>query len=341
MRRMSAALVALTAAIALLALGSPAWAAPKPKPKSFSVKPTEVRAGQEVRTSGKGCHRRQLVRIYLDNKVVDWARADNEGEFVEFVRIFPNTSTGTHTMRARCDRRELGSVKIEVRRRGQFAVSPDRAPAGSRVTVSGSGCKPHSKVVIKFDGKKVGSTRADDDGRFSKRVRIPKKAEPGGEHFITVRCDDRFLGSKRFTVLEPDYGRGSGDLVTTDRTTVAAGETVTVTGENCPDQTPVAKLDGKTVALTVASQGKGFTAKAAIPKGTAPGRHQLQAGCDAGSAGTTTLTVLDPEDTVWAGAEKPAADRSPNRDLAIVAGLLAGVAILLASLQLRRRGNRG
>jgi hypothetical protein len=63
MRRLSAALVALTAATALMALSSPAWAAPpKAKPKvtkakewPLAVSPSEVRSGQTVTVSGGGC----------------------------------------------------------------------------------------------------------------------------------------------------------------------------------------------------------------------------------------------------------------------------------------------
>ena len=50
MRKMSAALVAMVAAIALVALSAPAWAA-KSTSKSLVVSPTETKAGQMVQVS--------------------------------------------------------------------------------------------------------------------------------------------------------------------------------------------------------------------------------------------------------------------------------------------------
>jgi hypothetical protein len=72
MRRLSAALVAITAAIALVALAAPAWTKPKPKAKTVSkaltVAPTEVREGQMVKVSGGGCQGTGALVFRIDNK---------------------------------------------------------------------------------------------------------------------------------------------------------------------------------------------------------------------------------------------------------------------------------
>ena len=67
MRRMSAALVAITAAIALSALAAPAWAS-KPASKSLEVSPTDTKAGQMVKVSGGGCKGITILIFLIDGK---------------------------------------------------------------------------------------------------------------------------------------------------------------------------------------------------------------------------------------------------------------------------------
>ena len=118
-----------------------------------------------------------------------------------------------------------------------------------------------------------------------------------------------------------------------------AGQAVTVRGTKCPTGQPTASLDGQRVDLAVnrGADGKGFTATATIPASATPGKHTLWAGCDAGSAGSTTLHVLE--------AAEPAAARlvfgaQPPTDLALWAGLFSGVAVLVASIGITTRRRR-
>ena len=258
MRRLSAALVALTAAIALTALASPTWASPthesKPKAK-----------GHRTRTS--------------------------------------------------------------------FDVSPDTVVAGDKVHADGNGCRRHASVKIKLDGKVIARFHADKFGNFDRRVRIPKRTKPG-RHVVSAYCNGRFIGADGIRVKR--RYQQHHDQVNSDRSVVEAGRLLTLTGDNCPDRQPSASLDGAPVKLTTTSNGKGFTAKAAIPRNTAPGRHKLWAGCDAGSAGTTELQVLDADSTETAAARQ-AFGPQPGSDLAIWAGLVAGIALLLASVGVGRR----
>jgi hypothetical protein len=122
---------------------------------------------------------------------------------------------------------------------------------------------------------------------------------------VSAKCRGRFVGSKKIKVIKA-YPAPKDDMLTVSRSSVPAGQAVTINGTDCPDKAPSASLDGQPVALTIdkaANKGKGFTATAAIPRETAPGKHSLSAGCEAGSAGTTELNVLDPE-TIESAAER-------------------------------------
>jgi hypothetical protein len=333
MRRVSAAIVALTAA-ALILTATPALAA---RSRSFNVNPKTVRAGQEVKVFGEGCDRgkRAFVRIYLDGVQIDDDRADRKGRFVDFVEIPHSVDPGKHRMKASCSGRRLGAVEITVKH-SRFNVTPRTVMQGGFIKVSGSGCKPGSNVVIKLDNRAIGHTRADTDGDFEVSVRIPKKTRVG-RHTVSAKCHGRFVGSKKIKVIEA-YPAPK-DMVTVSRSSVLAGQAVTVNGTDCPDKAPSASLDGQPVALKVdkAANGTGFTATAAIPRETAPGKHKLSAGCEAGSAGTTELNVLDPETTESAAERQPFDTQTGSGNLAIWAGLVAGIALLLASVTVGRR----
>ncbi len=332
MRRVTAAVVALTAA-ALVLTAAPALATRR-ESRSFNVNPKTVRAGQEVKAFGKGCNSRAFVRIYLDGIKIDTDRADRKGRFVDFVEIPNSTDPGKHRMRANCSGRGLGSVFIKVLH-SRFNVTPRTVKAGHFIKVSGSGCPPGSRVTIKLDGRVIATDRADRRGKFSKRVRIPESTSEG-RHVVSARCHGRFVGAKSIRVRNPYPAEA--DALNVDHSVVEAGHTVAVNGDDCPTRTPTASLDGQPIIMNVDqhTKGKGFSGTLTIPRGTAPGKHRLWAACDAGSAGTTELQVLDSATTESAVERQPFGTRTGS-NLAIWAGLVAGIALLLASVGVGRR----
>jgi hypothetical protein len=334
MRRVSAAVVALTAA-ALVLTAAPALAA---RSRSFNVNPKTVRAGQQVKVFGQGCDRgkRAFVRIYLDGIQIDTDRADTHGRFVDHVELPNSTDPGEHRMRASCSGRGLGSVLINVRR-SNFDVRPRTVEAGDFVRVTGSGCPKHSHVTIKLDGKVIATTRANGAGKFNKRVQIPEGTTEG-RHVVSARCNGRFVGRKSIVVTKYPHPH-SPRAVNVSHSVVQAGQTVAVSGDDCPTRTPSASLDGQPVVMNVdhRSNSKGFSGTVTIPRGTVAGRHRLWAACDAGSAGATELQVLDADATASAVERRPFETRTGNSNLAIWAGLLAGIALLLASITVSRR----
>jgi hypothetical protein len=337
MRRLSAALVALTAAIALMALVSPTWAKPTRESKPLVVSPTEVRPGQQVKVSGGGCRGITVLVLLIDSREFHRGRPSKSGDFAYQLKLPTGLRSGDHDMSGHCGRHHFGKARFKVshRSRTSFDVSPDTVVAGDRVNVDGNGCKRFASVKIKLDGRVIARFLADRFGNFDRSVRIPRRTRPG-RHVVSAYCNGRFIGADGIRVkrrYELD-----ADQVNSDQSVVEVGHTVTLTGDNCPDRQPSASLDGTPVKLISTSNGKGFTAKAAIPHSTAPGKHKLWAGCDAGSAGTTELQVLDADSTETA-ADYRAFDSQPVSDLAIWAGVVAGVALLLASVGvgLRRR----
>jgi hypothetical protein len=330
MRRLPAVLAAL-AATTLVLLAAPVSAAPIHR--GFDVSPELVRAGQEVKTFGVGCGSRAFVRIYLNGIQIATDRADSLGRFVEYVEVPTSVDLGEQTMKAGCSGRGLGSDSFTVRR-SRFNVSPRTLEAGDQLTVVGSLCKANSLVSVKLDGRVIGYTNANSAGSFRK-TKILSSSTNAGRHEVSARCGGLFVGAMSIRVIE-DYPSSASTLLTTDRSAVPAGQTVTLSGGDCPTGQPTASLDGQKLALAASRSAKGFTATATIPGDTTPGRHQLWAGCDAGSASTTELDVLDPA-TVAPAAAKQAFGTGQDAGTAMTLGLLAGVGLLAASVAVARR----
>jgi hypothetical protein len=215
----------------------------------------------------------------------------------------------------------------------RFKVRPHHVKPGDTITVTGR-CPGGDPVEIYFDKTLVASVPCTN-GRFTATFTVPGNTTTRETHLVSGYSDGHFLGARRVKVRNP-YPATKHDEVTVDRNTVRPGGTVTLKGSDCPDHAPVVSLDGGKVSLIVGRARSGFTAKAVIPKKTLPGRHELRAACDAGSVGTTSLQVLDPDQIVTAGARQPLGDR-PGHGVATVAALLAGCALLGASLWIGRR----
>jgi hypothetical protein len=225
-------------------------------------------------------------------------------------------------------------------KRAWFDVSPDVVTAGDKVWAEGSGCKRYSWVIIKLDGWPIRQTHADQYGTFDKGVRLPHNIRKG-RHLFSAKCGHRHIGSDGIKVKDKYYQHHNG--MHSYNSVVQAGKKLRVRGDDCPNGRPTAMLDRTPVDLKVLSKKQGFTAEARIPRGTAPGKHKLYAGCDAGSSGTTMLNVLDPDDLKSAADTGQAYGPQPPNQLALWAGLVAGFAVLIASVFLttRRRSRRG
>ena len=330
MRKLVVASVALTAAAALVVMGLPAQAAGGPR--SFKANAKTVRAGQPIKVSGKGCGNRAFVRFYLNGFEIDTDRADAAGGFSDNVEIPASTELGEAELKAGCSGYRVGVVTITVLG-SRFDVEPRRVEAGELITVSGTLCKASSYVTIKLNGEIVGTTRANARGQFRKQVRIPSDAH-GDDNEVSARCHGKFVGVKIIiiVIIYP----AQQNQVSADRTAVPAGQSVTLRGSDCPTGNPTASLDGQQLNLNVdrSAAGKGFRATATIPASVSPGRHSLWAGCDAGSAGTTQLQVLE-------GAQPAAAKMEfgaqPPSGLALWFGLFSGIAVLVASVAITTR----
>jgi hypothetical protein len=358
MRRLSAALVALSAATALSALSAPAWAAPakaKPKPQPvrewpLAVSPSEVHSGQTVTVSGRGCQASGALSLQVNGQEF-YRGSAKSGTWSYPIKLPSGLRSGEHNMTAQCKGAKHTPARFHVvknwkwRGGGSFNVNDDVVIAGDKVWVEGNGCKKRTVVVISLNGKPIKALLSDRYGSFDKKVRVPKWV-PRGRHVFSAYCG-RHLGYDVIKVKNP-Y-RQHKDYVKFHKNRVRPGQWFQVDGDDCPGGKPYGYFNGKPVNMNSSRKGKGFTANAVIPKGTPAGIHKFSAGCEGGSKGNTNLYVEDDGDGhgdggyPWVHGASQAPGSRPTSDLAMWAGLFVGIALLVAStlITTRRRRNHG
>ena len=158
MRRLSAALVAITAAIALSALSAPAWAA-KPTSKSLEVSPTKVKAGQMVKVSGGGCRGITVLIFFIDGK--EFHRGSTKsGNWTYQLKLPKSLKSGDHDMWADCKatstsppaslgqgqegqgrRQDKDKGKKDKKSKRSFNAYPDVVTHGDKVWVEGTAAR--------------------------------------------------------------------------------------------------------------------------------------------------------------------------------------------------------
>ena len=325
MRRLPAVLVAVAAA-ALVLVAAPALAATP----SLHLSPGSGLAGQAVHVFGSGCPGGSAVTIRFDGATIATDRALRHGKVQARITIPQNAGAGHHEVTVKCGGTHLGPAAFQVKGgKAKFNVHPRSAKPGDVIHVSGRGCAIHSTFTITFDSTPIESGPTHQ-GSFATGITIPRSATEGA-HTVSGSCS-RPLGSVAVRVRSAYPPRHHG--MTVSRTSVPAGQTVTLVNADCPDQAPVATLDGHRVTLAVSRSATGMVATATIPRDTVPGLHQLRADCDAGPAGAAELQVLDPAGTTATAASQPPARRSAA---AVGIAMVAGMVLLLAGFRVGRR----
>lgn len=181
-------------------------------------------------------------------------------------------------------------------------LSPARAPGGSVVRASGDGYVPGITVRIELDGARVGESTADDDGRISLAVPVPRgnatelEAQTcsvvrveGGE-----RCDGELGATAELFRLDPPQVR-----VAPERAEPAEKVLVSTSGFADPDLCgPVrVRVGGQLVATAVPTDGNGdggfdATLAVGVPSTQAGSLSAAQERAACSLAATAPFTVL-------------------------------------------------
>lgn len=238
--------------------------------------------GDTIKVDGYGFDYDTTVTIYYDNGSVGTDSTDGYGTFDNFTFTVPDSTEGTHKVKARDSLYYSPEVNFTVS--PEITLGSSSGAVGDTITVSGTGFAASSDIIIYFDGDEVDITAGDNDtnsdGSFSDATfTVPDTSR--GSHTIKAKDEDNNYDTATFTVAQK---------ITIDPTSGSSGTTVTVTGTAFgASKTITIKYDGTTVATvptTVTTNPTGyFSATFTVPASMAE-TYVVEA-----SDGTNTATA--------------------------------------------------
>ncbi len=218
----------------------------------------------EVEISGEGFANREYITIEYDGDEVDIesgdSRTSTSGEFVSTI-IIPESTAGDHTITVTGDTSSI-TASADFTVEPAITINPESGPAGTTVTVSGTGFGDRSNIdIVDFDGDDIsnetqGDSRTDSSGSFDFTFVVP--AISAGTYALEVEDEDNNSAAAEFTL-------GAASM-TIAPASGYAGTTVTVNGTGFKASTAITTSFDNTSMTSVTSNASGnFSTSFAVP----------------------------------------------------------------------------
>ncbi len=222
--------------------------------------------GSTITCSGNGFAASSNISFSLDSTAISGVATTNvNGKFSNTTLTIPAISGGAHTFQARDTSGNSATANMTIR--SVITINPNNGPAGTTVTVTGSGFLANGSINITYDGASVtispSSVTADSKGSFTTSFKAP--SGPSGVHTI-IASDASYTASTQFT---------SVIVATVTPTNGVVGTTITASGAGFKAKAPIIiSYDGsQAVLITTDSVGNFSTTFSASPSST--GTHQI------------------------------------------------------------------
>jgi hypothetical protein len=247
----------------------------------ITIDPDEGLVGTEVEISGEGFGSREDIKVEYDGDEVDIQSGDedtdSDGDFEDTVIIIPASTAGDHTITVIGDDSDI-EAEAEFTVEPQITISPESGPAGTEVTIDGTGFGRRADITIYFNNEEMtitsGDNDTDNDGSFSTTFSVP--ALGAGTYDVEVEDEDDNTEEAEFTIAiitEASLNQTTGNIgtkLTVSGSGFTAGGAITI------------KYDDIAVATAVADSSGAFSVNFDTPPST-HGDHTITA-----SDGTTT-----------------------------------------------------
>src|SRR5256712_7097515 len=176
-----------------------------------------------------------------------------------------------------------------------ISLNPTSGPAGTTVTVSGSGFAANSGITISYDGAAMttnpGTITTDSTGAFSGSITVPLSSAAGA-HTVKATDASNHPASASFTVttgtpaaaisLNPTSGP-TGTTVNISGSNFAANSGITISYDN-------AGIATTPTTITTTSTGS-FTGSITIPSSSIAGSHTVKATDASAKSASASFTV--------------------------------------------------
>jgi hypothetical protein len=180
---------------------------------SIAVSPAAAPRYTSVTVSGAGFQYNSIANIFLCGQFDGVAGVGSDGTFVTSVPIPGSIAPGDCPLSASDSVGDYATVSLTVLP-PTIVLSSTSGPAGTTVTVTGTGFMPNAQVGINFDASSLAQLVADGTGGFSLSVTIPSTAGPGVHQLVATDTSSN-TASATFTIPCPTGQTLCGSTCTT------------------------------------------------------------------------------------------------------------------------------
>jgi len=237
----------------------------------ITINPTSGAVGDTVTVSGTGFAANSDIIIYFDTASVGTDGTDSDGSFSGATFTVPETSRGSHTIKAKDEDNNYDTATFTVAQK--IAIGPTSGASGITVTVTGTAFGANKTVTIKYNNSPVTTVpttvTTNSTGYFSATFVVP--ASLAGTYVVEA-SDGTNTTTANFV--------STTDATISQTTTTAApgyvGMQLTITGAGFKASSTITITYASTpVVFTTASLADGsFTYVLTIPPSTG-GSHTI------------------------------------------------------------------
>ncbi len=181
-----------------------------------TVNPTSGIVGEQITIRGNGFAASSEITFYFDSiRVSTDATTDGKGSFIDSNLTIPNSSAGTHNIKAQDDSDNDATISFTIGQK--IIISPSSGPPGSTVTFTGTGFRANKAITIKYNSMVVTTSpvaiNADNNGGFNGSFKVP--ALPAGTYQVvasdgTYSSSDDFVCSTETTISQTTSAESPG-----------------------------------------------------------------------------------------------------------------------------------
>ena len=173
----------------------------------LTMSPASALAGAQVTANGRGFKATEIVDVTFNGQSVGTPQASDSGTFALTFSV-PTVNPGQYAVLATGRASGSSATGAFTVNQGAAALtfSVPQAPAGTPLTVNGTGFKPGETVQFWYNGASVGTATADTNGAVQVTFTMPTNINPGAYDLTAT-------------------GETSGSTVTVQYTLLAASAT--------------------------------------------------------------------------------------------------------------------
>jgi hypothetical protein len=209
---------------------------------ALTLSPTSALAGAQVTANGRGYRANENVEVTFNGQSVGTPQAGGEGTFALTFTV-PDVNPGQYAVLATGKASGFSATSAFTVNQGAAALtfSVPQAPAGTSVTVTGTGFQPGETVQFFYNGASIGTPTADTKGVAQVTFNMPTNIAPGAYDMTAT-------------------GETSGTTITAKYTLLAASATpAPTTAPAQPTATPVPNQPPATNAPPMAHDERYFS----------------------------------------------------------------------------------